>query len=136
LSAVPDRSAALAGALAERGNQRGLLLLRPLPALAGTRRGGGEIAPLLRSPADLSSEKSAAVRESVMTGLIEGLARDPFRKTLSAAGQKALARLLSATTGSDKRQVLRLAGLVRLDDSPVIRAMRQAAVQAALDQQL
>ena len=135
LSAVPDRSAALAGVLAERGNQRGRLLLRPLAAVAGTRRDGDEIARLLQSLADLSSEKSAAVRESVMTGLIEGLARDPSRKTLSAAGQKALERLLSATTGSDQRQVLRLAGLVRLDDSPIIRAMRQAAFQAALDQQ-
>ena len=132
---MPDRSAALAGVLADRGNQRGRLLLRPLAAVAGTRRDGDEIARLLQWLADLSSEKSAAVRESVMTGLMEGLARDPSRKTLSAAGQKALERLLSATTGSDQRQVLRLAGLVRLDDSPIIRAMRQATVQAALDQQ-
>ena len=135
LSTVPDRSAALAGILTDRGNERGRVLLRPLAAVAGTRRDGDEIARLLQWLSDLSSEKSAVVRESVMTGLIEGLARDPSRKALSAAGIKALEHLLSATTGPDQRQVLRLTGLVRLDDSPIIRAMRKATVQAALDQQ-
>jgi putative membrane-bound dehydrogenase-like protein len=135
-SAVPARSAALAMLLAKRGNQRGNQLLRPLAAVAGTRRDADEIAGLLQWLADLHSQKSAPVRESVMTGLIEGLARDSSRKTLSAPAQKALERLLSASTGSDRGQVLRLAGLLRLDDSPIVRALRRAAVGSALDEQL
>jgi hypothetical protein len=112
LSAVPDRSAALARIRPNRGNERGRPLLRPLAAVAGTQRRGRN-RPTLPMVADLSSEKLRGIRESVMTGLIEGLARDPPGKQLSAAGIKALERCLP-TRQADQRQVLRLAGLVRL----------------------
>ncbi|HEV3075637.1 MAG TPA: HEAT repeat domain-containing protein, partial [Thermoanaerobaculia bacterium] len=134
LSAVPERSAGLARVLTDQGSERGRQLLRPLAAVTGTRHDDGEMAGLLQWLADLPSEKIGTIRERVLTGLVEGLSRDTSRKTLSTAGEKALERLLQASVGADQQLVVRVAGLVRLGDSPAFRAVRQAAVRAALDE--
>jgi putative membrane-bound dehydrogenase-like protein len=136
LSAVPDRSAALARMLADRGSERSRQLLRPLAAVTGTRQDEGEMASLLKWLANLPGEKTASIREAVLTGLVEGLARDEVHKPLSAAGQKALERVLQRTVGSEQKLVMQVAGLVRLSDSPPFRAVRQTAIKAALDEKL
>jgi putative membrane-bound dehydrogenase-like protein len=132
LSAVPTRSAALARLLAERGSERGRQILEPLAAVTGTRRNDAELAGLLEWLADLPGEKGQAVREKILTGLAEGLARDESRKP-PAAGQEALVRLLRASAGAERKLVIRVAWLMRLDDAPAFRAVREAALRTARD---
>jgi putative membrane-bound dehydrogenase-like protein len=134
LSAVPERAAALVRLLGEQADERGLPLLRPLAAVAGARRDAGEVAGLLQWLAGLSAEHAKAARAGVLTGLVEGLARDPSRQPLSAEGGQALERLLASTGGAEQKLVLRLAGLVGAEQAPAFQAVRQALVRTALDE--
>jgi putative membrane-bound dehydrogenase-like protein len=131
LSAAPERSAALARVVANRGGERGRSFLRPLTAVTGTRHDEGETAALLEWLVGL---KGDAVRAEVLAGLAEGLGRDAAKKPLSAAGQKALERLLEGTSGPLQKEVLRVAGLVRLGESPALNRLRKTAAAAALDE--
>jgi putative membrane-bound dehydrogenase-like protein len=132
LSAVAERSAALARLLATRG-RRGRALLRPLAAVTGARSDGGEIAGLLKWLAHLSG-KRAAVRTAVLTGLIDGLARSPSRRRLPAAGRRNLERLLTKAPAAEQPLVLRLAGLLRAHNSPTFKAVRRRFVRTARDE--
>jgi len=134
LTAVPERSAELARILAQTAGDGESGLLRPLAAVTGARRNEGEMAFLLEWLADLKTKRAAATRELVLVGLAEGLARDVSKKTFDARAQKALERLLEAASGTERKQVLRIASLLRLDESPAFRAVRKAAVEVALDE--
>jgi putative membrane-bound dehydrogenase-like protein len=131
LSAVPERSAALARLLGVEADGDGRTLLRPLAAVAGARRDGEEISGLLRW---LAGKPATDVRAAVLAGLVEGLARDPSGPKLPAAGREALVRLLEGATGGERKLVLRLAVLTGAGQAPAFGAARQALVGTALDE--
>jgi putative membrane-bound dehydrogenase-like protein len=133
LSAVPERSAALARVLARRDGERGRALLRPLAAVTAARQDESEVADLLQWLADLSGKQATTIRPAALAGLIDGLARGPARKRLSAKGQRALRRLLEKA-GAEQKLVLRVAGLLRAEDSPAFRAARQRFIRTARDE--
>jgi putative membrane-bound dehydrogenase-like protein len=133
LSSVPERSGALAGLLLAAGGRRGRALLGPLAAVVGTRNRPDEVADLLRRTAGFHGPRATAVRADVLAGLAEGLHRSAAKKPLPATGMRALERLLEDSAGDLRKQVLRVAGLVALRDSPGLRAVRAAAVRAARD---
>jgi putative membrane-bound dehydrogenase-like protein len=134
LSAVPDRSARLVRVLVEAGGERGHNFLVPLAAVTGARADADEVAGLLEWLADLKGQRTMAIREKVLTGLAEGLARGAARQSLGAAGRKALECLLAESSGDARTRAIQVAGLLHLDASPALTAMRKAAALAALDQ--
>jgi putative membrane-bound dehydrogenase-like protein len=133
LSAVPERSTQLAELLLRSGGERGLSFLRPLAAVTGARNQEDEVARLLRLIGGLKGKKATATQLLILTGLAEGLERNQAKQPLSPDGQKALEGLLQQSTGEVQKKVLQVAGLVKLRESTGIRAVRTAAIKAALD---
>jgi putative membrane-bound dehydrogenase-like protein len=134
LSSVPTRAGRLAAILAgEKGGKGADRMLRPLAAVIGTRNQPGEIAGLLRLAAGLEGAGAAALQTKVLAGLAEGLGRGQPRKAVSAEEQKALERLLTSASAEVRGDVLRVAALLRLRESPGIRAARAAVLKTAQD---
>jgi len=133
LSAVPSRSGELAAILLRSGRDEAGSVLQPLAAVAGARNQGEEVAGLLRLIAYRKATRAAAMQTAILAGLAEGLGRNQSKKRLSRAGQKGLEQLLQDSTGDVQKQVLQVAGLLNVRESAGIRAVRKAAVRAALD---
>lgn len=134
LSSVPDRAGQLIGLIAQSGGVNAQALLRPLAAVTGVRNREIEMAELLQLLADMTGEKAAPIQDKILTGLAEGLRRNQAKKLLSPAAEKALAQLLKQATGDIQQKALQIAGLVKLNESADIRALRKSAVQTALDE--
>jgi putative heme-binding domain-containing protein len=135
LSAVPTRSGRLAEILIREKDEKGIgvTLLRPLAGVAGARNQPEEIADVLQVLASLEGDAGAATQINVMTGLLEGLGRGKPRQMVSQEEQKALEALLESPSREVKQLVLRIAGVMRLKNSPAIRGARITAVKTALD---
>ncbi|MBV9123435.1 MAG: HEAT repeat domain-containing protein [Planctomycetes bacterium] len=134
LSSVPTRAERLAALLARRQNhEAGAPLLRPLAAVVGARHEPKEVADLLQRAANLGTSPEAE-QVSLLAGLDEGLSHHPSREPLPAAGQKALEQLLAGHSPTVRQQALRLAGLLGIEHSEIVRAAWDTALRTALDE--
>ena len=134
LSSVPDRAGQLIKRLAQSSSDQAAALLRALAAVIGVRNREAEMAGLLQLIGSLKGDKAAAMQDQLLTGLAEGLRRTQKKKPLSPAGEKALVQLLRKASGDVQKKALQVAGLVMLKESADLRALRQTAMQAALDE--
>jgi putative membrane-bound dehydrogenase-like protein len=135
LSAVPGLEVRFAEILVSRRGEKGggNRLLGPLASVTGARGRTEEIAALLRLIAGLRGTHGAIVQEKLLTGLAEGLSRNRARPVVSAEEQADLEQLLENATVPVKAQLLRVAGLLQLHNSKVIRTVRADAIKMALD---
>jgi putative heme-binding domain-containing protein len=115
----------------EQSNAAGLL--HPLASVVGARDQPTEIAPLLQAVAALSREEDTATQVKLLTGLLEGLGRGQSRPEVTPQMQQALERLLESPSRDIQLLVLRIAGVIRLKDSPTIYQARAVALRIALD---
>jgi putative heme-binding domain-containing protein len=134
LSSVADRSGQLAEILVHSDRTRTGQLLRSLAAVVGARNQDGELSRLLELAANLTGDHADGVKLTLLSGLADGLGRNPSKKPISRAGQMALERLVQSPLGEARTKALQVAGLVGLRDSAVIREFRSAAISTALDE--
>jgi putative membrane-bound dehydrogenase-like protein len=134
LSAVPDRSVALARALWHGGEltNGASALLGPLAAVVGARNQAGETAELLGLVIQRQHDAEAQLR--IMTGLLEGLSRGQPRRAASADELKAFQSLVASSPPEVKALAFRAAGSLGLNDAAPVRAARANALKTALDE--
>ncbi|OHB83705.1 MAG: hypothetical protein A2V98_08015 [Planctomycetes bacterium RBG_16_64_12] len=89
---------------------------------------------MLVSLAEAGDESIAPVRVAALEGLIEGLKSGTPEALTSSEGQLALRRLLVSPSVELRELALQVAGLVRLHESPEMKAALATASQVALDE--
>lgn len=135
LSSAARRCDALVAELLSRPKElgQGARLLRPLAASAGTRRDDDELGRLLMTIAEAGPDVTPEMKNQCLAGLSEGLQRGKPRVMTSTAGQAALKQLLASDSTEVKTAAIRVAGLVKLEESEALRAAMAGAVRTALD---
>ncbi len=136
MSSVADSAdQALSAILGRRGDsQKGLLLAHPLASVVGARHNDEEIASLLAAIAEPDDEDRMPLRIKCLEGLIEGLQRGKPDILSPPQGQLALRRLMVSPAVRLRELALQVAGLVRLHESPEMKAALATASELALDE--
>ena len=136
LSSVATTSDRLLAMLATRasGSGKAQRLLAPLASITGARHDDEQIGRVLATIAGVRGEAAAAVQAACLEGLIDGLQRGKAQVLFSAAGQEALRRLLATGEGEVSKRAMRVAGLVKLEQSREMKAALDAATKTALDE--
>lgn len=110
-------------------------LLQGLASTIGARHNDAQVARLLTTIADLKSQDGSALEVTLLDGLLDGLARGKSATLEAEAGHQALERLFASPSAPVRERTLRVAGLVKLAESPTMRKAWSAAALAALDPQ-
>ncbi len=108
-------------------------IARALGSSVGAQRNDDTVGQVIAMLA--SDTPSEELPLDVIQGLCEGLRRGTPRPFRSIAGRQALERLLTDGKAGLQADALQLAGLLQLDESPLMQSAWKAAVQAALDEQ-
>jgi putative heme-binding domain-containing protein len=132
-SSAAETADALISRLGERHelNPGALAVLGMLAETVGARRDDAAVARVLERLA--VGDGPDGLRAKVLDGLLRGLGRGQLQALRAEGGVRALERLLADPSASVARQAVRIAGLLRLGDSPALRANWEAAAQTALD---
>lgn len=108
-------------------------LVGPLASIVGARHESRELANVLAAVAQWDDATPPGLQVTCLQGLMEGLKRGKAQMLSSPAGQAALRRLLLARSPQVQELGLLIAGLVRLQESPEMKAALAAAVKTARD---
>ncbi len=138
LSSVADSADRLLSEILGRegGPGEGRFLVHSLASIAGARHRDEEIGDLLAAIARLDGDDLQPLQIAGLEGLIEGLNRGKPQVLRSPKGQRALRRLMVGPSPQVRKAALQVAGLVRLRESPEMRAALATASQVALDETL
>lgn len=134
LSSVVTSADALWSKLLEPGQPGAgaLSVLGPLAELIGTQRDDGSLGRALERIAVLSGEGADKRQQVLLDGLARGLSRGKPGGLRSEAGLRGLERLLVTPSADVRQQALHVAGLLKLGNSPALRAAWDAAARNAL----
>ncbi len=108
-------------------------LLRPLGAIIASRQDQRELASLLATVAELGEEQSAGAQTLCLEGLVEGLERSKTPGLASTNGRTAMRRLVVHPSDKVRHLAIQAAGLLKLQDSPEMKAAVASAKDTALD---
>jgi len=135
LSAVVDSADRLLSAIVQPTDEPGESrhLLQPLAAVVGARRRDDEIGNLLKTITEIDDDERTEIQPNCLNGLIEGLHRGKTQPLTSTVGQRALRGLLTMSSADVRVLALRVAGLVKLADSPEMKTAFANAASEALD---
>ncbi len=133
LSSAANSADRLLAAIVRRTDDAGdsRALLAPLAAIVGARHNNEEVGELLRTIAAIGDD--GATQLTCLKGLVAGLERGKPQPLTSTDGQRALSGLLIAPSAEVRVLALRVAGLVKLADSPEMKAAFDSAAREALD---
>ncbi|MCP4785607.1 MAG: c-type cytochrome [Fuerstiella sp.] len=136
LSSVSQSSSELLATILEKSERTGTSrrLLSGLASITGARHQDEQIASLLVTIAANDKSHQGDAQVACLTGLLEGLQRGKVQALDSAEGKQALLRLLSVPSAEVRLLALRVSGLVKLSDSPLMKAAFTAAAKDALDE--
>ena len=109
-------------------------LLSGLASITGARHQDNEIGNLLVTIAASENKDRSEAQIACLTGLFEGLQRGQSLALASADGRQALLRLLGAPSGEVRLLALRVAGLVKLSESPLMKAAFVDAAKEGLNE--
>lgn len=115
----------------EAGQAAGLV--KPLASAIGARRDEAQLAALLGALATADGVEGAAMRAEALRGLIEGLSRGKPQPLASEPGRLALRRLLISPSQEVREAALQAARLLRLGESPELKAAYEGAVKLVRD---
>jgi putative membrane-bound dehydrogenase-like protein len=135
LSSVATRADRLAEAVLGSAGQKYPSLLQALAAVVGTRNEEQELTRLLKLTVGEKGEHAEVLRLALLSGLVEGLGRNPSKRASSTETQKLLEQFLVTSTGAVQKKVLQVSGLINVGDLTGFRAFRQAAMRTAVDRQ-
>ncbi len=135
-SSVVNSSHALLAAITNESGESGesRRLLKGLSAIAGARHKDAELGGLLTAVATIEGKDGAQLQQECLNGLLEGLRRGKARPLESRDGQQALGRLLASSSGEVRSAALRVAGAVKLSESPLMQQALASAAKEALDE--
>ena len=119
-----------------------LALLNPAASVVGAQADDDAVSQLLETTAMLASvaktksrlsrELRGQIQKSLLQGLSDGLRRTPRREQLkSTLGRRSLAALLKSDAVEVRAQALQIAGLLRLNDSPLMQEAWRSALGLA-----
>ncbi len=113
-----------------------LAVIAPLAETVGARRADDAVGDVLARVAALSNdnENAGEVRRIMLDGLARGLERGKPRRLESTSGIRAVEQLLASSSTEVSQQALRCAGLLKLTDTPAMRAAWETAGQTARDE--
>lgn len=111
-----------------------LELIDKLALTTGTRRDDDQIGMVLSLISEsLNADGDSAIRQRLLDGLISGL-KDNLPKPLESEwGQKAIGTLLASSSTETSGAALRLAGMLRLTESPAMKAAWSSALATAMN---
>jgi len=134
LSSVADSSDRLLAAILGPGRltDQSRQLFGPLASVVGARRDNEQVGNLLDSIAQVTDGDQLQIDS--LRGLLEGLKRHKPQTLTSHAGQTALRRLLVCPSAEVRKLAFQIAGLVRLEDTPEMKASYARAVKTATDE--
>lgn len=135
LSSVPDAADRLLADVLRRGGaaaQSGALV-PALAAIVGARHQSREIGAVLAALAEVRDTQPVGLQVECLQGLIQGLKRGKAQVMASAAGQAGLRRLMRSPAPQVQELALQVAGLVRLEEAPEMKAALASASKTALD---
>ena len=132
LSSAGDTSDQLIARLLKASKTSGGVtsLLRALASSVGARRNDTAVGRLLVQISEVKSEPS---RLALLDGLVEGLSRGNRSELKSKTGQQAIGELLAHFDPKTGQRILKIAGLLKLNDSPAMQATWESANKIALD---
>ncbi len=135
LSSVPEAAGGLLCTMirqeADLGKSRSLIA--PLASIVGARHDNEELGNVLAAIAETKSQGRVSLQIASLEGLIEGLNRGKPQVLRWPAGQLGLRRLLGNPSPDVQRRALQVAGLLRLQEVPEMKAAFAAARRVALD---
>jgi putative membrane-bound dehydrogenase-like protein len=109
-------------------------LLRPLVSIVGARHRNDEISRALAAIETARGPAAAGLQSASLSGLAEGLNRGKPEVLTNSAGQSSLRALLASSDGDVRQLAFQVAKLVRLQESPEMKAALDAAAKTALDE--
>jgi len=135
LSSVVDSADRLLSAIVQPTDEPGesRRLLQPLAAVVGARHRDDEIGNLLKTVIEIDNGEPSTIQRTCLNGLIEGLQRGRAQPLTSTDGQRALRGLLTTSSADVRLLALRVAGLMKLAESPEMKTAFAGAVSEALD---
>ena len=135
LSSVPDSADQLLIAVLGQGAaaNHARPLVQPLASIVGARHRNEEIGGLLSTLGQPSGDTATRLRIACLKGLIDGLQRGRPQVMTSSAGIRGLRRLLQNGHAEVQPLALRVAGLVKLEQAPEMKAAFASARKIAMD---
>jgi len=135
LSSVGDSADRLLSAIVQPTDEPGesRRLLQPLAAVVGARHRDDEIGNVLKTITEVDEGETTTIQRTCLNGLIEGLQRGKTQPLTSTVGQRSLRGLLTTPSADVRVLALRVAGLLKLADSPEMKTAFTSAVSEALD---
>jgi putative membrane-bound dehydrogenase-like protein len=110
-----------------------LTVLGPAAETTGARRDEMAIARFLQQTAELAGQESENRKLALLDGLVRGLNRGKPTPLTGETVARSLERLLADPAPRVSQQAVRVAGLLRLSDSPAMKRAWQTAGKSALD---
>ena len=135
LSSAAGSADRMLGEIVRQGDdpRQARLLVHPLASVVGARHDNQEIGNLLTAIGQAQGEESSPLQVKCLQGLIEGLKRGNPKSLDSPAGEIGLRRLLGSPAVKVRELALQVAGLLRIERAPEIKAAFTAARQIAVD---
>ncbi len=135
LSSASETADRLLAMLLSSDNPDDILpLVGPLSSIVGARHDDQQIGRLLAALAAAEGDELARIQAAGLLGLVEGLQRGEASVLVSSTGQAALRELLSSRQTDVSRLAIRVAGLVKLEQSHEMKAALDAAAEVAIDE--
>lgn len=135
-SIAPTADKFLAQLLADDPPPAGALaLIGPVAETIGARRDAASIGNTLQQTAGLAGPSATSSQRAVLEGLVRGLGRGKPEALQSEEVARGLERLLASSSPDVSQLAVRVAGLLRLSDSPAMQAAWATALKTALDEQ-
>ncbi len=138
-AAILSSAANSAGRLIEQIFRRpasageGRSLIRAAASIVGAKHDDEEIGGLLAVLAQADDASLVPLQVTCLQGMLEGLRRGKSRPLASSAGQSALRRLMGHTSPQVQELALKVAGLVKLQQSEEMKKALEIARKTATD---